>query len=144
MRSPICPHIPPQSTKRLDLESPLSMVLNILERMANGNVFQRPSRQEAARLRLLIATHSHELASPVELKTQLQGLSPTLVEYLADMGQGRRRQVKSNQDIAGGDQMEALEQRETPGGELMRVTVDPAEASSFAVCCAGTPLHGRA
>jgi len=122
-----------QSTKRLDLESPLSMVLNILERMANGNVFQRPSRQEAARLRLLIATHSHELASPVELKTQLQGLSPTLVEYLADMGQGRRRQVKSNQDIAGGDQMEALEQRETPGGELMRVTVDPAEASSFAV-----------
>jgi hypothetical protein len=56
----------------LDLESPLSKILDLLDRLGSGDRRRRPSATEATELRLLVAAHSANLASPVALRRQLR------------------------------------------------------------------------
>jgi hypothetical protein len=64
--------VPSQSKAGLDLESPLSKILDLLDRLGSGDRRRRPSATEATELRLLVAAHSANLASPVALRRQLR------------------------------------------------------------------------
>jgi hypothetical protein len=79
-----------QSTQALDLESPLSKMLSMLERLATGEARLRPSKEEAAELRLLVAAHVHNLAAPVGIREQLANFNAEVAEYLARMSDTSR------------------------------------------------------
>eukprot|EP00191_Tetraselmis_sp_GSL018_P014403 CAMPEP_0177581340 /NCGR_PEP_ID=MMETSP0419_2-20121207/2092_1 /TAXON_ID=582737 /ORGANISM="Tetraselmis sp., Strain GSL018" /LENGTH=857 /DNA_ID=CAMNT_0019070369 /DNA_START=363 /DNA_END=2936 /DNA_ORIENTATION=+ len=84
-----------------EIQSPLAKLLYFLERYEKGNIFSRPSRCEAGKLRALVMQNSHRLAKPLgsAMKISLEKTySHEVVSFLTSTIQSEPESSADSQD----------------------------------------------